>query len=168
MNPDTSTSLASLIERLSAPIEDPTVGVARMIVVTDWSKGAAPLTALRAFRTLVPSSAPVQLVFAVPHEPTEVDAACINVLTEELGMPGRLEGLEVESFDEVLEQPYDSALVPTADPEDNFVQLGGFILRMRDLMRIQESARGGAGRGGVTTNPGSLDALRERLAAFAA
>lgn len=162
---ETADGLTALIEKLSAPVSAP-LETARLIVATDWSKAAMPLTALRAFRALVPPSAPLQLVFAVPHEPSEADAACVHVLLDELEGEDQLDGLEVESFDTVLEKAYDAALVPTLDSEADLFQLGGFILRMRDLVRLHESHRAGGRAAGVASNQGSLDALRDRLAVF--
>lgn len=166
MTDNLSADISALIKKLDEPA---TTVPARLIVATDWSQGAMPLTALRAFRTLVPSNAPIHLIFAVPHEPTPADAACVEILADEVGGGVGLANLDVQSFEEVLEQPYDSALVPVKDPEANLVQLGGFILRMRDLMRSYEASRGGAaGTGAVTRNPGDHDALKQRLADYTA
>lgn len=166
MTDSLSADLSALMRRLDEPASDAGVK-SRLIVATDWSKGAMPLTALRAFRTLVPSSAPIELVFAVPHEPTEADAACVHVLVDELGDPGQIGNLELESFAAVLAQPYDSAIVPVADPEENLVQLGGFILRMRDLMRTYEAARGGGMSATASVaNSGQAEALKRRLDEF--
>lgn len=165
MSDDVSTHISALLKQLEEPAAEPVVTEARLLVATDWSKGALPLTALRAFRTLVPTSAPLRLIFAVPHEPSPTDAACIEILVSELGGAAGLQGLDVASFDEVASQPYDCAIVPTDDPEENLVQLGGFILRMRDLMRLHEAGHGGASSA-VATNPGNVTALRARLDAY--
>lgn len=160
------TDLDALIAQLSTMTSSEEPPKARLVVAADWGKAAMPVTALRAFRTLVPLNAPIELVFAVPHEPTETDAACVNVLVEELGAGGDLTGLDLQSFDVVGQEPYDAALVATGDYEADVHQLGGFILRIRDLVRIYEIGRGHGGAG-VTENRGDLAALRERLANFA-
>lgn len=164
MTDDLSADITALMKKLDEPQGGAETAYARLIVATDWAKGAMPLTALRAFRTLVPTNAPIQLVFAVPHKPSEIDAACIEVLVDEVGGAAGLTNLDVASFDAAVAQRYDTALVPTEDPEENLAQLGGFILRMRDLMRTHEASYGNSAA--VSRNPGSQEALQERLAAY--
>ena len=157
--------LTTIIDSLKVPTAEP-AQKARLLVATDWTRGAIPLTALRAFRALVPPSAPIQLVFTVPDEPTVADAACVNVLVEELGTDHGVEGLELESFAEASTKPYDSALVPVHDEEENIAQLGSFILRMRGLVRRHETSLGSTHRGHSDDNVGDLTALRSRLDEF--
>lgn len=170
MPDDLSFDIAALARRIDASAAETNADAqaparARLVVATDWSRGAMPLTALRAFRTLVPSQAPIELVFAVPHAPTPADAACIQILAEEVGGDLGLSGLDVLGFDEVSQQPYDSALVPVADPEENLAALGSFVLRMADLARTHARSDAFA-LSGATANPGSREALRSRLDAF--
>lgn len=164
-----SVDLSDLIRQLeevddSASTRGPAPAPLRLIVATDWADAAVPLTLLKAFRAIITPDLAVQLAFAVPHEPTESDAACVHALVDGVdndGVTDPLSGLEIVSFREATEQPYDSAVVPNGDLAELIVQVGGLIVRMHDLVRRQE-------RGGVddTLNRGSATALTVRLAAF--
>lgn len=139
----------------------------RFIVATDWSDAAVPLTLLKAFRTICLPDGPTQLAFAVPHEPSEVDAACIHVLAEGAEGEDDLRGLEVLSFDRASREPYDSAVVPTAESGATIAQVGGLIVRMHDVTRrLEDAGPGGATQLADVLNVGDTVALRHRLAAF--
>lgn len=160
-------ALLDQLDEVTAPAGAPGAP-ARLIVATDWSKAAAPLAVLRAFRSIIAAPMPVQLAFAVPHEPSEADAQCVQVLLEGLGQAEEgaadtLAGLEVVSFEEAAAQPYDSAVVPTGDPEELLTQVAGFIVRMHDLTRRLDRAVSDD-----TVNRGDGQALKDRLARFVA
>lgn len=136
----------------------------RLIVATDWADAAVPLTLLKAFRAIVTPDLAIQLAFAVPHEPTESDAACVHALVDGVdheGVTEPLAGLEIVSFREATDQPYDSAVVPNGNAAELIVQVGGLIVRMHDLVRRQERSLADE-----TINRGDAAALATRLAAF--
>lgn len=139
----------------------------RFIVATDWSDAAVPLTMLKAFRTICLPDGPTQLAFAVPHEPTEEDAACVQVLAEGAGSEDDLRGLEVLSFERASGEPYDAAFVPTDEVSATIAQVGGLIVRMHDVARrLQEAGPGGSSLLADVLNVGDTVALQHRLAAF--
>lgn len=137
----------------------------RLLIATDWSDAAPALTLLKAFRAIVPPTAPVQLVFVVPQEPTEADAANIAVLAEGAGNGDDLRGLDVASFAEVVQEPFDSAVVPTGDPAQLLTEVGGLIVRMHDLVRRLDR-REITGEPAESINLGNRAVLASRLEAF--
>ncbi len=161
-----SPDLTDLLQRLGA-LDEPAAAPApvRFIVATDWARAAAPLTILKAYSAMVPPSADVQLAFAVAGEPSASDAECVAVLAEGAGCD--LRGLEVLSFAQAVEEPYDSAVVPGNDDDVLIAQVGGLIVRMHDVVRrLQEVELGGGRPSGL--NVGDREVLRRRLAAFPA
>lgn len=142
----------------------------RLVVATDWSDAAAPLAVLRAFRSIVPRGYPVQVVFAVPHTPCDGDVECVRVLLEGADSVGEMDGLELLSFDEVVEEAYDAAVVPTGDSRLLVTEVAGLIVRMHDVIRRIERAREEARSvvEDVTMNAGSRPRLRDRLSQFSA
>lgn len=157
--------LIAQLEQVDAPSSHGAPGApARLVVATDWADAAVPLTLLRAFRAIVTPDSAIQLAFAVPHEPTASDAACVHALVEgvdQVGVTEPLAGLEILSFAEAAAQPYDSAVVPTGSAPELIAQVGGLIVRMHDLVRRQD-------RQGTddTINRGDAGALKTRMAAF--
>lgn len=134
----------------------------RFVVATDWGSAAAPIAVLRAYRAIFTSESSVELCFAVPHEPSQQDAECVRVLVEGVGDESALGPLAVESFDEVLASPYDSAVVPVGDADLLLTEVASLITRMFDINR-----RLGADTGVVAgANQGDPDALRRRLEGF--
>lgn len=164
--PHATSDLDALLAQLDALEQTPQAAApARLIVATDWSDAAPVLTLLKAFRAIVSPDAQVQLAFAVPHDPTEGDAECVQVLVEGADSNGSLTGLEMLSFDEAASEPYDSAVVPNGDAGELLSAVGGLIVRMHDLMRREERVD----RSGVpdsTVNQGDLASLRRRLDGF--
>lgn len=142
----------------------------RLVVATDWSNAAAPLAVLKAFRVIAPRDSPLQLAFAVPHTPGVEDAECVHALLEGADAAGELDGIEVLPFDEVVEQPYDAAVVPTGEPDLLLTEVAGLIVRMYDIVRRMERARDEGRLLGedVTVNVGSRPRLRRRLESFSA
>lgn len=169
-----STELDGLIRQLEQIEESRVPEVpphpVRLVVATDWSDAAAPLAVLKAFRAIVPLDYPMQLVFAVPHEPGVVDADCVHALLEGAASIGEMRGLELQSFDEVADKVYDAAVVPTDDPRLLVTEVAGLIVRMHDLVRRMERARDErrSPSEDVTMNAGSRSRLRERLSQFSA
>ena len=156
--------LIAQLELVDSPSTSESTSPARLVVATDWADAAVPLTLLRAFRAIVTPNSGIQLAFAVPHEPTESDAACVHALVEGVdqeGVSNPLAGLEVVSFAEAGGQPYDSAVVPTGSTAELIAQVGGLIVRMHDLVRRTE--RGGPD---TTINRGDAATLKTRMAAF--
>lgn len=134
----------------------------RFVVATDWGSAAALIAVLRAYRAVFTSESSVELCFAVPHEPSQQDAECVRVLVEGVGDESALGPLAVESFDEVLASPYDSAAVPVGDADLLLTEVASLITRMFDISR-----RLGADTGVVAgANQGDPDALRRRLEGF--
>ncbi|GMA41069.1 histidine kinase [Mobilicoccus caccae] len=159
--------LGTLLDSIESPVDPaaPTAEVfgPRFLVATDWSSAAVPLAMLRAFRAIVPRTAPVRLVFAVTHQPSPEDAACVHVLLAGIGSDGDLSGLEIESFDEAASTPYDTAVVPDGDADSLVTQVVSTILRLQDVVTYHVSA--GVG-GSFPFNVGDRDALSERLSRF--
>ncbi|MBO3143424.1 histidine kinase [Dermatophilus congolensis] len=129
----------------------------RLIVATDWSRASIPLTILRAYAAIA-MGGEIDLVFAVPYQPTEADVSCIGVLAEGVGMESIPETVQLSSFDEVLTREYDTAVVPNGDSDQELAQVGGMVTRMYIL-----SSAGGKES---VVNPGDLEALRLRLSEF--
>lgn len=171
--PDTSAKddIADLMKRLSEPVDcapvTPAQAPVRLLVATDWADAAAPLTVLKAFRVIVPASMPVQLAFAVPHEPTEADAERVGIIAAGAGGSEDLRGLEILSFEEAASGPYDAAVVPTGNAAELITQVGGMITRMYDLTRrLEDPHRAVAIDDDPTLNAGDQATLRHRLDAF--
>lgn len=153
-----------------SPVPEVVQRPVRLVVATDWSDAAAPLAVLGAYRAIVPRDYPVQLVFALPHELGADDAECVHVLLEGVGSVGDMSGLELMSFDEVREDAYDTAVVPTGDARLLMTEVAGLIVRMHDLIRRMDRARdeGRSVSEDVTMNAGSQPRLRDRLSQFSA
>lgn len=165
--------LIAQLEQVEEPATAPGARAAapvRFIVATDWSRPAVPLAVLKAFRVIVPAEFPIQLVFAVPHEPTAEDAECVHVMLEGAGSAGDMTGVEVLSFDQAGQGPYDSAVIPAGDADRLIMEVAGVTSRMYDIVRRVEGAQeqGRSVAGDPTLNVGSLTKLRDRLAVFAA
>ena len=167
-----STALTDVAARLQALKEqaeavDVTSGVpvrTRFVVATDWSQAAAPFAVLKAYRAAFAPDDAVELCLATPHEPGAVDAECARSLLESVGGDAVCGPVTVESFDEVVTTAYDSAVVPTGDAGLLIMEVAGIVSRMFDVSR-----RAAAGEVRINGgNPGSRDALRERLQAFTA
>lgn len=133
----------------------------RIVVATDWESAALPLTVLKAFVGIVPPGGRVELVFAVPDEPTENDATCVAVLAQGASLAEIPEAVQLRSFESVVQEPFDCAVVPTGSTEELLAEVGGVITRMHDLVRSEGYSSDD------TVNPGNRDALSRRLAAFA-
>ena len=135
----------------------------RVVVATDWSSATVPLAILKAFADIIPEDAPVHLIFAVPHEVTEEDAACATVLLEGIGSE-RTAPISVESFDEAAQDSCYAAVVPAGDHDALVMELAAAITTMHHLATLvtnqerleQEPA----------PLPGPNEGLRRRLCSF--
>lgn len=164
-----SSDIAAMIKTIEGLERAPGLDASpvRFVVATDWSDAAAPLALLKAFRVILRPGIGAELVFAVPHDPTEADAACINVLVEGAGADGDVRDLDVASFEQVVGHPYDTALVPDGDASRLLTQVAGMIVRMHDVARRLEAAElGSASLQDSVFNAGDAAALQDRLAAF--
>lgn len=127
----------------------------RVVVATDWSRPTAAYAVLRAFAAALDPGAPAHLVFAVPHEPAEEDLRCVQVLLEEAEIAHELAGISVESFPEVVGQPYDLSVVALGDRDVLALEIADAVTRLFAI------ARGDVAPG--DRNCGDLDALARRL-----
>lgn len=137
----------------------------RMVVATDWSSATVPLAVLRAYSTMFNSDAPVELVFAVPQEPTQNDLGAVKVLFEGLEGVENTAALQIEAFSEVTSNACYAAIVPSGDPEALIMELSVFFTQMHhlaDLVRDQEKLREEP-----TPVAGFNTGLSHRLAEFA-
>ncbi|STD11912.1 Uncharacterised protein [Dermatophilus congolensis] len=161
-------AIAARLQELKAQAEtvetdSPATGV-RFIVATDWSDAAAALATLRAYSAAFTPDAPVELCFAVPHEPGEVDEECAAILIE--GLNGAaLASVSVASFDEVSNTPYDCAIIPTSNPSLLVTEVGALITRMFDIARSMPEDGSSLPKG---ANQGDRAALHKRLGEFSA
>lgn len=137
----------------------------RFVVATDWSQAAVPLAALKAFRVALAPGSAAELCLATPHGPGPADVECARVLIEGAGGAQGLGSVVLASFDEVLSEAYDSAVVPVGDASLLITEVASFVTRMFDVARRLQ-ANGPDAMSGVNT--GNQDALRRRLEAFSA
>lgn len=105
----------------------------RFVVATDWSPGIVPLTMMRSFGRYFPLSAPVDLVFAVPHDPGITDIECVRVLASQPGVADDISGLTLESFQECTEKPCHAAVIPQGDCTALIVEIGVALTAMHEL-----------------------------------
>lgn len=160
-----TTEIDALLRALGAPSAGATAArseptTTRFIVATTWAEAAVPLTLLQAFVDIVPNGVDAQLVFAVPHEPTKADAECVRILLQGIGADDVPTNLDLASFDQVVNAPFDCAVVPDGDTASTVQQVGGVITRMHDVVRRQErSSLDGL-------NEGDRSRLSQRLAQF--
>lgn len=116
----------------------------RIVVATDWSSATVPLAVLRGYAAMFNADAPVELVFAVPHEPTQNDLEAVKVLFEGLEEVENTAALQIEAFSEVTSKACYAAIVPSADPEALIMELSVFFTQMHhlaDLARDQAKLR---------------------------
>lgn len=125
----------------------------RFVVATDWSEPSHVASALRSFLVLV-RNLPISLIIAVPHTPGRSDEVNLQRILGELPFPASGE-IRVESFSEVLQQPYEAAVVPQGDPQKLLIQLGDWI-----------TALAVAGHSRVGGNSAIREQLRQRLSRF--
>lgn len=140
-----------------------TTGRFRVVVATDWSSATIPMAVLRAYAEIIPTTAPVDLVFAVDHDPSEEDAACVKVLLEGI-QDVDTAGLTVESFAEVARKSCYAAVVPNGDANALIMELSRAIVTLHHLADVVRDER----RLGKEPTPvdGPNAGLQRRLAAF--
>lgn len=131
----TLADLAKHIKELSADVD--VAGLARkrfrFVLATDWSSATLPLTVLKAYAQMFPTDAPVDLVFAVPEEPTQADLLAVQTIFEGLGEGADTSGLLLESFSEASQKACYGAVIPTGDQEALMVELGAALTAMHHL-----------------------------------
>lgn len=108
------------------------VADARIVIATDFSEAAVPLTLMRAFVAILGGDAAAEIILAVPGEPSDEDANSAQMLLSEAGAAIR-GSVRVESFETAASQPYDVAVVPQGDLATLFAETGDAIVRMHVL-----------------------------------
>ena len=153
---DAGKSLALDLAELSALLQESSPS--RLVVATDWSQAAVPFAILQAWARALPSDAPAELVFTVPHEPSEEDLATVQVLLEEIETVHDLAPVSVESFRETVGQPFDLSVVPLGSADVVLIEVSEAISRMYAI------ACGGGDD--AERNAGDITALARRLSNF--
>lgn len=153
---DAGKSLALDLAELSALLQESSPS--RLVVATDWSQAAVPFAILQAWARALPSDAPAELVFTVPHEPSEEDLAAVQVLLEEIEAEHDLAPVSVESFRETVGQPFDLSVVPLGSADVVLIEVSEAISRMYAI------ACGGGDD--AERNAGDITALARRLSNF--
>ena len=153
---DAGKSLALDLAELSALLQESSPS--RLVVATDWSQAAVPFAILQAWARALPSDAPAELVFTVPHEPSEEDLAAVQVLLEEIEAEHDLAPVSVESFRETVGQPFDLSVVPLGSADVVLIEVSEAISRMYAI------ACGGGDD--AERNAGDITALALRLSNF--
>lgn len=153
---DAGKSLALDLAELSALLQESSPS--RIVVATDWSQAAVPFAILQAWARALPSDAPAELVFTVPHEPSEEDLATVQVLLEEIETVHDLAPVSVESFRETVGQPFDLSVVPLGSADVVLIEVSEAISRMYAI------ACGGGDD--AERNAGDITALARRLSNF--
>lgn len=110
----------------------------RVVVATDFaseslSATTVPLAVLTAFAQMFEAGAPVNLVFAVPHEADDADLLGAKSLLGQVATTRSLAGVCLESFDEVVALPTYSAVIPTGDPRALVAELATTLTAMHLL-----------------------------------
>ncbi|MCW3010299.1 MAG: hypothetical protein JWO90_703, partial [Solirubrobacterales bacterium] len=141
----------------------------RLVVATDWSAPAPALAVLRPFADAFGPEDPVELVFAVPHEPGAEDLRRALELLEAMGIaPEDCAPLGVESFEVAAATRYDLAVVAGGDPDLVLLEVGAAVSWLHATAGLV--ARHGrpalAAAHGHQTLCGSLPQLERRLAGF--
>jgi glycosyl transferase-like sugar-binding protein len=133
----------------------------RLVLVADWDRPAAALLGtLGAFCRLFSSSDPVELVLGCPVGEESAVAERIMPVIDEMD-PGALPELWVNTFEELLSQPFDIAVAPTGDD----VADGLATARAVEWMSAVRSELDGGPRKAPEIGGGDLTQLREALAA---
>ena len=143
----------------------------RLVLATDWSAPGAALAVFRPFARLFAAGEPVELVLAVPHEPCDDDVAQVVQLLGAMGIdPEACADIGVESFAEVLQTRFDTAVVPVGDADRLVLDVAAAV----DWMHATRELIDEYGRPGlavsyrVPVGVGRADQLLDRLSAFRA
>lgn len=153
-------------ERRGRRSDEPVPRHFRVVVATDWCAATVPFLLLQAFARIIPADAPVDLVFAVPREPTRRDLAAAKLLRQSLGPGARHAGITIESFDDAVMRHSCASVVPMGDHD----------LLMRDMVTavtvLHELAATCADLDILAAHPAPADGpnnrLRRRLDAYVA
>lgn len=116
--------------------EEPVPRHFRVVVATDWNTATVPFLLLQAFARIVPPEAPVDLVFAVPHQPTERDLAAAKLLRDSLAPGTRHAGIIIESFDIACERHACASVVPMGDADLLMRDVVTAVTVMHDLAEL--------------------------------
>ncbi|MCA0437335.1 MAG: hypothetical protein LCH98_12775 [Actinobacteria bacterium] len=112
----------------------------RIVVATDFSQAATTLSVLKAYAAMFPADAPVELVLAVPHEPTDEDVSCAQVLLEGLDVDTAIAPVRVESFAEAAGKSAHAAVVSNGDLQVLVMELGAAFTAMHRLATVVADA----------------------------
>ncbi len=139
------------------------VGTYRVVVATDWSNVTLLVTVARAVAAMIPASAPMSLVVAVPHEVGLEDAAALDVVLAEAAPDGGLRA-ELESFTLAAQRPALIAFIPGGDEHVLLSELGTGLTSLHHLSRHVTTP------GAVAASPpprrGTMPGLADRLAGY--
>lgn len=139
----------------TTPLHPSGVMTSRAIVATDWSSPRHVIAAMRAFSQLWHPRTTMELVVAVPSDPTQDDVQRVTRLIE--ANPAPVNGpVTIESFAEALASPFDAALVPEGDADATLVKTADFVARLGQLTTAL----------GRVSNTGNPDDLRVELGNF--
>lgn len=152
---DAGNSLALELAELTALLME--ASPARLVVATDWSRASTAFAVLQAWADALSADAPAQLVLAVPHEPGDADLAAVQVLLEEIDAEHDLAPVTIESFHEVVGQPFDLSVVPLGDRDVLLIEVAAAITRMHQIARGIEADN---------RNLGNTGALARRLSNY--
>lgn len=132
---DLAADILATLKTLDEPVEASasTDRRFRVVVATDWSSAAVPFAVLQAFSQIIPVDAPVDLVFAVPHEAAESDLAALASIYEGLSEGTRVAGLLLESFSDAVEKHAYAVVVPSQDPDITVMELTHFLVTLHQL-----------------------------------
>ncbi|MDO5698882.1 MAG: hypothetical protein Q4G51_13015 [Dermatophilus congolensis] len=108
----------------------------RIVVATDWAAATVPFLLLQAFARIVPSEAPVDLVFAVPGTPGERDLAAAKLLRDSLSPGTRHAGIIIESFETACERHACASVVPMGDSDLLLRDVVAAVTVMHDLAEL--------------------------------
>ncbi len=131
---DLVAGIAAMMKSLDEPVAtDSQQRRFRVVVATDWSSASVPFAVLRGYSQIIPADAPVDLVFAVPHEVTQADLAAVTTLCEELGEDAQIAGLGLEHFPGAAGHHAYAAVIPNGDPGAVVMELAAFFSRLHEL-----------------------------------
>lgn len=105
----------------------------RFLVATTWEDPGVPLAALRSYVQHVPADTPAQLIFVVPDEPSQNDAANVTALLADLNAPQPCAGIGVESVNEAMTKPMTCVVIPHPDAMATAIMMNEFLECVQQL-----------------------------------
>lgn len=142
----------------------------RLVLATDWEDPATAMALLKPFSSLFGAGSPAELVFAVPHEPSAADLEHVQRLLAALQLDADACGeMAIMSFAEVLDSPFDHAVVPVGSQEHLLLEVGAAVTWLHETRRLHETygRPAVADARGFLVGTGDHGALESRLRAFA-